>query len=336
MFRSEDITLIALFLPRDTLKQSINQLGCYSLIQFLNLNSHIKNESLPFTKELRLLEKLKSKIKYLSDEMSDYNLTKHSEPIINIQEDIEKNFDRLVFLKEIRKVTGNKIKNLKEDLILIEALDEYLSSADPECVEECKINLDYVCFILDKQKNLLLERILSQSLRNNVIVHKIYKKNVNSFIIFTHGKNAIERIESVVNGLGGRIVLRKNVNEGSLVLSTHIGQMKRVFYNNEKALEDLGHIINGKLEIYKKAVNKEIRIYETMNKLRFEIGSDCLIAQGWILKKELKTLEKVCAFISKKYGCITFEIIKSSFDLECEIKGISNEEKNRIKNFKRI
>ncbi|KAM0684789.1 H(+)-transporting V0 sector ATPase subunit a, partial [Conglomerata obtusa] len=131
---------------------------------------------------------------------------------------------------------------------------------------------------------------------------------IDIYIVFTHGKNALMKIENVVSGLGGRVLSRKSIDEGTLSLSTHIGQVVRVYQNNERALESLSQIILGKLNMWRHAVNKEMRIYQTMNKLGFEKGRECLIGKGWVRKVELKTLDKVCKFICKKYGCITFEV----------------------------
>ncbi|KAM0686506.1 H(+)-transporting V0 sector ATPase subunit a, partial [Conglomerata obtusa] len=302
---------------------AISQLGTHSLVQFLNLNAHLKIENLPFNKEIRLLEKLKSKVNYLEQQTQNKQIKLVSESDYisahNLSEDVEKHFERIVFLNEIKKETVRKLQDLNEDLVILEALDDYLAiNSSPECVEECKVNLDYVCFVVSKEKSFILERVLGQSLRNNLIMHKEERIielpefsgtiPIDIYIVFTHGKSALMKIENVVSGLGGRVLSRKSIDEGTLSLSTHIGQVVRIYQNNERALESLSQIILGKMNMWRYAVNKEMRIYQTMNKLGFEKGRECLIGKGWVRKVELKTLDKVCKFICKKYGCITFEI----------------------------
>lgn len=321
MLRSQDMSLIMLYLNRDIAKQGIQHIGQHPSIHFINLNTHMKVDQLPFNKEIRFLEKLLVRIKFLDDESALIERKSDSKyKTKNLENEINKHYTRLIYLREIRRDTLEKIKTLREDMFVVEELESYISNGMAEADENYKMNLDHVCFIISKDKKVMLESVLYHNLRRNACVYNSDKTieiheaesfyNVSGYVIFIHGVAAVEKVDALITSLGGRVVSKKSIQMGSIGLNDKISQVSRIFENNEAAIESELNLIAEKIEYWKYCVSKEMKIYTTMNGLGFGKDSENLVGQGFILKDDIKKIKSLCDYITKKHGYAHFDIIK--------------------------
>ncbi|EJW04279.1 hypothetical protein EDEG_01451 [Edhazardia aedis USNM 41457] len=447
MLRSEDMNLLLFYFSKDTAKQAIYSIGNERIVQFLDLQRTKRTDELLFSKNIREIEKVMSRLNFLHQETADMKClavknvkssfhehelssafrnknSKYENTRLNISEiekskmkntnfnvdnlendkyntdeaemannkclslskgdlvfdtnfeclksksfceknfesnnnevesysshssltgsfddnskEIKMHYERLIHLKDIKKDTVNRIKLLIEDLYILEYLDYCLNlSSSPENIDECKINLDFVCFAIDKEKSAALEKVLSNVLKRNIILYKktqsldctegdvnfdkleskiVYDAlstfslgAVTIFVIFTHGINAIQKIKHIANSLGGRVVDDYFIKQGSSHVSTMLKQVYLVFENNERTLENEKILVKSKIEKWMIEMNRELKIYRTLNSFLSHDNLECLVGQGWVLDSEMKKLRSLVKFINKKYGYVSYEIVK--------------------------
>lgn len=313
MLRSEDMSLILFFINRDTARHAITHIGHSRTIHFVDLNTKIKADRLPYTSQLKHLEKLKARIKFLVDEISDGECKvdcKTNKSYLSAEAEVNKHYNRYLSLKEICKDTDARVKEVTETVAVLEELERYLCvDIAPQSFEECLLNLDFVSFIVHKDKCVLVERVLKQVLRGNIILHKSEKGEFFIYLVFTHGKMAIEKIKQVVVSLQGRAVDDATVARGCLEARTRLSQIIKILQNNESAIKEEEEEIKRMLGVWKYVVDREIRVLTAMNKMR--ISHNMMVGEGWIMKKKVEKFKKICGYLSKKMGCISFQVLKT-------------------------
>lgn len=330
MLRSQEMSLILLFINRDTARHSIAQIGSSHILHFVNLNKKIKPEHLNFNNQLKQLEKIKQRLKYLTDEVCDgsVKLNKNTnKSYLKVEEEVNKHYTRYLSLKEMCKDSMQSVNNMCEAVLVLEELENFLCvDMCPTNFEECLKNLDYVCFTIARDRAVLVERVLKQVLRGNVVFKKSEQDDVNIYLVFTHGKVAVNAIKNVVVSLQGRCVDDVTLSRGCLNARTKLVQIQKVLSNNRKVIDEEEMEIRQMIGVWKYVVEKEIKVLTAMNKMR--VSHNMMVGQGWILKKSIKKFAKICEMLSKKMGCISFQVMET-FDQNSHLydnEGESNED----------
>lgn len=268
MLRSEKMELISLYLSKDNARKCINELGENEITHFKDLNNDIKNYKLLYTNELKHLEKLQSRLIFLNKFLEDVELAEIKNSDLDfVEEEINKYYTRMVQLKAIRKETHSKLIKLKEDLYMVEDMERFVIeiSGDYNCLK-----FEFVTGIVDRSKKFLIKKILHQALRRNLVVktRDNEKNNKIVFIIFTHGKDALNKMKKIFVSLGGRALDMEKYNEPKknlLALTSVISQIENVEEHNKEALKKEIEKISDLYLTLKYYIDNEYKIYNTLN-----------------------------------------------------------------------
>ncbi|EPR78787.1 Vacuolar ATP synthase 95kDa Subunit [Spraguea lophii 42_110] len=328
--QSEDMELINIYLQKDTLKSVLTDLGNEEIIHFTNLNKKISNEDLLFNKQIMYVEKYKSRLLFMMDELEKLEIevgdqnVKEME-IERVYMELEKKYNIFMELNEIKKETKANMELLSEIHKILEETEAFLgvnSNAELETIEKnnmknIKLHVKFIPGIIDREKAMMLNKVLIGAMRRNVIINSkevtVNGKEKIFFIIFTHGESSLYRAKEICLSLGARIIdpldKRFNKDEKSLLsISSLISQLEVVQKNNISAIKNEAIAISNKIYTYKYFIEREIKLYKTMNFLKISSG-ESVVGEAWIRKSQLNELDKIINFIGKSHGRIAYEIV---------------------------
>ncbi|KAK1350085.1 subunit A of V-type proton ATPase [Hamiltosporidium tvaerminnensis] len=312
MLRSEDMEHVTLYFSKDTAKQAITELGNHEMVHFIDQNASLKTERLPFTREIRYLEKLLSRVSYLNNETVKLTpLAKtaarcRSLDLGEVEAQINKHYIRYAQLRDLQNDTFSNLSRLQEDMAILQTVEPLIDANNKE---------HFVAGIINKEKSFLLEKILWHSLRRNLVIHtfdfeseELPKKVI--FLVFTHFK-AKSKTTQICTSLSARIINlneKRYASQNFLNMASLIGQIKAVYQNNVMTLKSESLCISQQIPLWKYFLKKEIKIYEIMNQLTLSQQRDHLVGEGWILKRNVERLAKIMTFISEIHGYTAYEI----------------------------
>ncbi|KAG5860397.1 vacuolar-type H+-ATPase subunit I [Encephalitozoon hellem] len=313
MLRSEKMCLVSMYFSKDTAKQTITEIGKNGLLHFKDLNKDIKSENLLYTREITHMEKLISRLQYLTGDVNEVDEgIKHSD-IDQVEEQVNKFFSRLTQLKSIKKETNTNQTKLKEDLYMLEETENFLGTVTEEAH---LVQFDFMTGIVEKGKKLLIRKVLHQALRRNLVIRTrdVEDGTKAVFIVFAHGSEALEKVKDIFSSLGGRILDHKKFREckrGLLELSATISQMQQIEDHNDEAIgkehEKIRHLAN----TWRYYLNKEMKIYQALNKLSFDFDRDCLVGEAWILRENINKLKRINEIKGDGTSLFAFEVTES-------------------------
>ncbi|ADM12309.1 V-type ATP synthase [Encephalitozoon intestinalis ATCC 50506] len=313
MLRSEKMCLVSMYFSKDTAKQTITEIGKNGLLHFKDLNKSIKAENLLYTREIAHMEKLISRLQYLTGDVGEIDEgIKHSD-IDQVEEQVNKFFSRLTQLKSIKKETNANQGRLKEDLYMQEETENFLGTVAEEVH---LVQFDFMTGIVERGKKLLIRKVLHQALRRNLVIRTrdVEEGTKTVFIVLAHGCEALEKVRDIFSSLGGRMLDHKKFREckrGLLELSATISQMQQIEDHNDEAIEKEQDKIRHFANTWKYYLNKETKIYQTLNKLSFDFDRDCLVGEAWILGEEIGKLKRINEIKGDGTSLFAFEITES-------------------------
>nr|AGE96305.1 vacuolar ATP synthase 95kDa subunit [Encephalitozoon cuniculi] len=313
MLRSEKMCLVSMYFSKDTAKQTIAEIGRNGLLHFRDLNKGIKSENLLYTREIAHMEKLISRMQYLTGGIGEIEEgVKHSD-IDQVEEQVNKFFSRLIQLKSIKKETNTNQARLKEDLYMQEETENFLGTITEEAH---LVQFDFMTGIVEKGKKFLIRKVLHQALRRNLVIRtKDVEDGIKTvFIVFAHGNEALEKVKDIFSSLGGRIMDHKKFREckrGLLELSAAISQIQQIEDHNDEAIRKEQEKIRHFANTWRYYLNKEMKIYQALNKLNFDFDRDCLVGEAWILGDEIGKLKRINELKGDGTSLFAFEIMES-------------------------
>ncbi|EOB12819.1 Vacuolar ATP synthase subunit a [Nosema bombycis CQ1] len=258
------------------------------------MNHGVQLDKLFYSNEMKHYEKLESRLSFIRSCMDEVDLESVNETDLQTAEaDINNYYCRMVHLNMINKETSSKLEVMKEDLRMLEETDSFVNSVSSDTH---LIQLDFITGVIDRKKKFLMKRVLHEAMRRNLVVktrdiedmHKVI------FIVFTHGTDAIGKLKKIFVSLGGRILDSNRYVEPKknlLALTSVISQIESVEEHNREAMNKEIERINKRFATWNYFLNKEMKIYSTMNKMTFDSGKDCLIGECWIRKHDLYPLK---------------------------------------------
>ncbi|ELA47919.1 hypothetical protein VCUG_00639 [Vavraia culicis subsp. floridensis] len=345
---------ISLYINKENVKRALYELGKLKLIQFVDLNAHLKNEQLPYNKEILHYEKLRSKINFLMGEIEAYDMEVHRNEHVFDEDAIERHFNRLLELKSIRDGAQEQLTNLSENLFILEEMKEHDFSSS-SCLTG----------IIDNDKVLLLRRILESVLKNNLVIHmKTGRRTV--FVIFTHGEEAFEKIKKICVSFNARIFMMKSEEEQSekqpknednekkdeeqkeenkdnnkgeehedenqtniLRVTALIQQYQHVHANNENSIKNELGTIAQHIHTWKYKTRQVLRILKTLNRLR---ESTAFIGEGYVPESKFPVFQNAVNTICDAHGRIAYEEqVRTGGNLEVSVLVTGNNKKRRQK-----
>lgn len=314
MLRSEKMDLVSVYFSKDTVKQTITELGRNKLLHFKNLNENIKAEKLLYAREMSHLEKLSSRLGYLTADVGVMeDNVKHSD-MDQTEEQINKFFARMVQLKSIKRETDMNHGKLKEDLYMLEETENFLGTVSEEAH---LVQFDFMTGIVEKSRKFLMRKVLHQALRRNLVIRsKDMEQGMKTvFIVLAHGSEALDKVKDIFSSLGGRILDHRKFREnkrGLLELTAVISQIQQIADHNSEAIRKEQEKIRHLAHTWRYYLNREMKIYQTLNKLNFDFDRDCLVGEAWILSSDVGRLKKINELRGDGTSLFAFEETQSN------------------------
>lgn len=318
MLRSEQMELISIYISKEASRKTISELGEKELLHFRDMNHGVKTDKLFYSNELKHFEKLESRLSFIRSCIEEVDLENVNENDLQTAElEINKFYHRMVQLNTINKDTNSKLEVMKEDLRMLEETDAFVNSVSSETH---LIQLDFITGVVDRSKKFLIKKVLHQAMRRNLIIKSrdIEDGQKAIFIVFTHGSDAVGRMKKIFCSLGGRVLESNRYVEPKknlLALTSVISQIESVEEHNREAMNKEIERIYKKFATWNFYINKEVKIYSTMNKMCFDSGRDCLIGECWVRKDDVYTLKRLAEKAESAGWGFAFEVL--------EVKSIS-------------
>lgn len=174
---------------------------------------------------------------------------------------------------------------------------------DSEALEDSGFNS--ISGSIVREKVPLLRKILWRTLRGNLFFHdvpietesssdsQLNEKNI--FIIYIHGDFLKQRVRRIIQSLDG--VIYGNVDGSASVRNETLAQLNHNISDLESVVESTRSHLVSELVIFQDsyvqlyfAVQREKRIYQTLNKFDTDGTRRCLVGEGWIPKSELNKI----------------------------------------------
>ncbi|GEQ71231.1 hypothetical protein JCM33374_g4912 [Metschnikowia sp. JCM 33374] len=232
------MSLIQLYVPAETSRDVIHEVGKLNLIQFRDLNKNVSEFQRSFVEELRKLDEIERQYAYFKAELDKKGIEPkvypYDDSAVYPQSEIDV-FAQNAALLEARTsdlsssadALYEKQKDLKQLKSTVKAVqtffkenggssapagdDESLAQLEAGGTQEFQAN--FICGVIDRQKVAPLQQILWRILRGNLYYYTeelpeaVYDAksdsyvNKNAFIIFSHGSIIHQRITKIAQSL---------------------------------------------------------------------------------------------------------------------------------------
>ncbi|CAD6647470.1 XXYS1_4_G0031900.mRNA.1.CDS.1 [Saccharomyces cerevisiae] len=187
-------------------------------------------------------------------------------------------------------------------------MDEDMIDANGENIAAAiGASVNYVTGVIARDKVATLEQILWRVLRGNLffktveIEQPVYDvktreyKHKNAFIVFSHGDLIIKRIRKIAESLDANLYDVDSSNEGRsqqlAKVNKNLSDLYTVLKTTSTTLESELYAIAKELDSWFQDVTREKAIFEILNKSNYDTNRKILIAEGWIPRDELATLQ---------------------------------------------
>lgn len=187
-------------------------------------------------------------------------------------------------------------------------------------------SVNYVTGVISREKIAILEQILWRVLRGNLyfrhleLSEPVYdaksKEKVvkNAFIVFSHGDLIIKRIQKIAESLDAKLY---QVDQSAEARSKQLHQTNQSLRDLSTVLETTSNTLDSELYAIAKELNfwfqdisREKSVYETLNKFNFDVNRKTLIAEGWVPKDQLGSLQDKLGEMTGKLGVDVPSIIQ--------------------------
>lgn len=179
-------------------------------------------------------------------------------------------------------------------------------------------NVDFVSGVISKEKVAILERILWRALRGNLLLREVEieepiydpksgKKIPKSvFVVFTHGSTLLSKVKRISEALDADIYHVDHdaeIRSESLQdVNTSIDDIKSVVSTTRTAIENELTSIGAKINNWAVVLAKEKAIYSALNLFLYDPRRKCLIAEGWVPKDNIASVQNTLRTITEGAG----------------------------------
>lgn len=179
------------------------------------------------------------------------------------------------------------------------------------------MNVDLVSGVIPRSRIHAFERILWRSLRGNLFMTQSEIEQPievspgefeekNTFIIFAHGKDILNKIRKVAESLNASLYQADNDpttrRDQLQEVNLRIEDLSAVLQNTSMTLHSELRFIADNLATWMTTIKKEKAIYQVMNLFNYDQGRKCLIAEGWVPSNRLDQVQNIMKDVASRSG----------------------------------
>ncbi|KAM9907519.1 hypothetical protein OXX69_006398 [Metschnikowia pulcherrima] len=330
VFRSAEMSLIQLYVPAETSRDVVHEIGKLNLVQFRDLNKNVSEFQRSFVEELRKLDEIERQYAYFKAELDKKGIeTKvypYDETTVCAQSEIDE-YAQNAKLLEARtsdlassaETLYDKQKDLKQMKSTVQAVQNFFrTNAGPVAEEDPASQLEsggaqefqanFICGVIDRSKVAPLQQILWRILRGNLyyyteeVAEPVYDAHSNTyleknaFLIFSHGSMIHERIRKIAQSLEADLYHVDNTASARTdqlqIVDAKLADLGAVLDQTERALNSELVAVSRDLGRWWEIIAREKAVYKTMNLCDYDNARRSLIAEGWIPTDEIDNLTK--------------------------------------------
>uniref|UniRef100_A0A8B9QD36 V-type proton ATPase subunit a n=1 Tax=Apteryx owenii TaxID=8824 RepID=A0A8B9QD36_APTOW len=313
VFRSEEMSLMQLFLQVEAAYCCVAELGELGLVQFRDLNVNVNSFQRKFVNEVRRCESLERILRFLENEMKGnvemVKLEKYPETPLP-REMIDMEVQNLEGKLEAELLEANQNQQtLKQNFLELTELKHLLkktqdffevrglSTLPVEILKLGSVLVKFTAGVIKRERMIPFERLLWRACRGNIylrytemdtpledpVTREEMKKNV--FIIFYQGEQLKQKIKKICDGFRATVYpcpesaieRREMLDE----VNTRIEDLNTVITQTESHRQRLLHQAAASLWSWGIKVKKIKAIYHILNCCNIDVTQQCVIAEIW-------------------------------------------------------
>ncbi|KAI5163971.1 V-type H+-transporting ATPase subunit a [Nematocida ausubeli] len=323
MFRSEDVSMVRLYISPDIARNVIEELGQRDILHL------IETKQKPTEKSQHALdmERILARIAFLSNKLTESKVTYikgTNIPPLNttieaLSKAIEKHYYRIAQLSQIMKDTKESIERLEEDVLVLQDINRLTTEGFKDLEFESnkiRVGLEYVAGVISKDQIFTLEAFLWKSLHGNLCFVSVEMTDPHKmgFICFTHGERAIERVRNICTRISARIITydspgTQQKQNDLLNVSENLSHLTKLHKINEDAFSTEIKTVSRSIVEWKYYIIREIEIEIALSKLSITQDKAYLTGEGFILTRNETRFGQLIKKISETHGDAAAEII---------------------------
>ncbi|GAA5812459.1 hypothetical protein MFLAVUS_005915 [Mucor flavus] len=258
LFRSEEMSLIQLFIPAEVAHTCVAELGELGKVQFRDLYPNVNAFQRTFVSEIRRFDEMERQCRFFQsqieksgiasrplEESSFFASTRTAQQVDDLEESLKVHEQHIIQMNDAYETLLTSNLQLTELRHVLKESSVFFAQAESssnlrlqeyEVAEEEQVednHLGYVTGVIPRSKIQTFERVLWRILRGNVFMNfaeiqdqiidpldsdKLVSKNV--FAIFAHGNEIINKIKKISESMGGTLYsIDQDVNKRNEALS---------------------------------------------------------------------------------------------------------------------
>ncbi|CAI2162064.1 16781_t:CDS:10 [Funneliformis geosporum] len=318
LFRSEEMSLIQLYIPSETAQPTVAELGELGLIQFRD----VAKSDIPIRPLTGDVSSARVRNAQEVDDLEE-KINEHERRISQMNssyETLQKRYLELTEARHVLKETAvffeeavSRQDNIRHsfDEPSVPLLDQDVEQGGATTNQEnvgFQPNLGFVTGVISRAKMQTFERILWRALRGNLYLNyaeidepitdpetdETLEKNV--FIIFAHGKEILNKIRKISESLGATLYPVDDSSDkrrdSLLEVTARIEDLNSVLQNTNNTRRAELIKVADDLTAWSTIIRKEKAIYHTMNLFNYDVNRKCLIAEGWCPKNDINQVHQ--------------------------------------------
>ncbi|XP_031338492.1 V-type proton ATPase 116 kDa subunit a-like isoform X2 [Photinus pyralis] len=332
LFRSEEMSLVQLFIQPEAAYHTISELGEAGVVQFKDLNEDVSSFQRKFVNEVRRCDEMERILRYIETEIKKDKIMipEPSEipraPFPREMIDLEAHLESTE--GDIKKLSDNEAKlktNLLELIELQQVLektrglfneqDEHRTSMESRSLILDEVNasgvggqhLSFMAGVINRERVPAFERMIWRVSRGNVFLRQApIEKPLEDptgqdvfktvFVIFFQGEQLQSRMRTICTGFHATLYIcpnvRKDREELENNLRTRVEDLNTVINQTNDHRQRVLSTVTKELYNWSVMVKKMKAIYHTLNMFNVDISTRCLIGECWIPVKARQVVQQ--------------------------------------------
>ncbi|KAF9364518.1 H(+)-transporting V0 sector ATPase subunit a [Mortierella sp. NVP85] len=245
LFRSEEMSLIQLYIPAEVAQPTVSELGELGLVQFRDLNPDVNAFQRAFVNEIRRFDEMERQLRFFTLQIQKADIiispisttgymsrARTRQELDNLEERLSEHENRLLQMnnsyetmqRHNLELTELKHAASRHDDIRRRSLDEStapllddLETGPSQEAQGVGLHLGNVTGVIARDRMQTFERVLWRSLRGNLYMNKAQIEEPvidpttdtvvekDVFIIFAHGREVLAKIRKIAESLGATL-----------------------------------------------------------------------------------------------------------------------------------